>query len=283
MNVALLGTGTMGTGMARSMRRAGLDVIVWNRTRAKAEPLAGEGISVADSVGEAVGHADAVLTMLFDADAVLAVADELLEALPPGAVWLQSATVGLDGIQRIAARAGDVAFLDAPMLGTKQPAEEGKLVPIVSGETELVERVRPVLDAVGTRTVVAGKQIGEATALKLACNAWILSITAATAQSIALAKELGLDPAQFLEAIGGGLSDSQYAQLKGKAMIAGEHPPAFGLDGGRKDLALIAEAAASAGVDQALLDGVRQLFDAASAKGHGADDLSAVYTALRKG
>lgn len=282
--VAVLGTGTMGAGMARSLRRAGLDVAAWNRTRAKAEPLADDGVQVADSVGAAVSAADAVLTMLFDVDAVLGVTAELVAGLPDDAVWLQSATVGPDGIARIAAAAGDVSrpvtLLDAPMLGTKQPAEQGTLVPLVSGDAEAIARVRPVLDAIGSRTVIAGSKLGDASALKLACNAWILSITAATAQSVSLAKALGVDPQLFLHAIKGGPADSAYAQLKGTAMIDGDFTPAFGLDGGRKDLALIRDGAASAEVTTDLIDGVRAVFDAASDQGHGEDDLAAVVTAF---
>lgn len=280
MKVGVVGTGLMGAGMARSMRRAGLDVTAWNRTRAKAEPLAQDGIAVADTVADAVGNAEVVVTIVYDADAVLEVLPELLQALGPNSVWLQSSTVGVDGMRRIADAAGDAALLDAPMLGTKQPAEQGRLVPLVSGDPRLVHRARPVLDAVGTKTIVAGDRIGAASALKLACNAWIFSITAATAQSIALARSLGVEPRQFLSAIDGGPSNSPYAQLKGKAMLGADFTPAFELDGGRKDLALIAEAAG--GIDRSLLDGVRALFDAASAAGHGQDDLAAVYTALTR-
>ena len=283
MNIAVLGTGIMGAGMARSMRRAGHEVTAWNRTRAKAEPLATDGIAVADSITQAVSVADVVVTMLFDLDAVLAVTDELLQSLGPDAVWMQSATVGVDGIRRIAERASGAALLDVPVLGTRQPAEQGRLVPIVSGEAALVERVRPVLDAIGARTVVAGERIGDASALKLACNAWVLSITAAAAQSLALAEALGLAPELFLEAIAGGPADSQYAQLKGKTMLAGDFAPAFGLDGGRKDLGLTAEAAAAAGVPEMLLDGVRAAFDAAGAAGHDAEDIAAVYRAFSRG
>jgi 3-hydroxyisobutyrate dehydrogenase len=272
----------MGVGMARSMQRAGLDVTAWNRTRAKAEPLADAGIEIADSVGAAVSDADAVITMLFDVDAVLAVTDEVVAALGPDAVWLQASTVGVQGIRQIAEQAGDAALLDAPMLGTKQPAEQGNLVPLVSGESTLIDRAKPVLEAIGTRSVVAGDRVGDASALKLACNAWVLSITAATAQSLALAAAMDVDPAKFLDAIGGGPADSQYAQLKGKMMLAGDFTTAFGLDGGRKDLALIAAAAGTAGVREELLQGVIRYFDAASANGHGEDDLAAVYTALMR-
>jgi 3-hydroxyisobutyrate dehydrogenase len=280
MKIALLGTGTMGAGMARAMRRAGLDVVAWNRTRDKAEPLAEDGIEVADSVGQAVKGADVVLTMLFDTDSVLAVTDQITANLGADAVWLQSATVGPDGIRRIAQAARGAALLDAPMLGTKQPAEQGKLVPIVSGDPALIEKVQPVLDAVGTKTVRAGDELGQASALKLACNAWIFAITAATAQSVALAERLGLDGTKFLQAIEGGPSDSAYAQLKGKMMLAGDYTPSFGLDGGRKDLGLIHEAAQSAGIDTDVLDGLRAVFNRAAERGHGTDDLAAVYTAF---
>ena len=280
MRIALLGTGTMGAGMARSAHREGHDVVVWNRTAEKAKPLADDGITVAGSVAEAVSGAEVVITMLFDADAVLEVASELVDALGSDAVWLQSSTVGPEGIARIAQAAGDTQLLDAPMLGTKKPAEDGALVPLVSGAQELIDRVQPVLEAVGSKTVVAGPELGRASALKLACNAWVLSITAATAQSVALARGLGVDPSLFLQAIEGGASDSPYAQLKGGAMIKGDFTPSFGLDGGRKDLGLIDDAARAADVDVALVEAVRSLFDRASQDGHGEDDLAAVFTAF---
>ena len=218
---------------------------------------------MAGSVAEAVEGADVVVTMLFDVDAVLGDRRRADRRARPrrglAAVARRSARTASP---RLAERVGDVRLLDAPVLGTKQPAEDGKLVPLVSGPDELVERVRPVLDAIGAKTVVAGDTLGPASALKLACNAWILSITAATAQSVALAQAQGVDAELFLEAIEGTPSDSPYAQLKGKAMLAGDFTPSFGLDGGRKDLGLIADAARTAEVDTALLDGVRALFDA---------------------
>ncbi len=280
MRVAVLGTGTMGAGMARSLKREGHEVVAWNRTTEKARPLADDGIEVAEEVAAAVEGADAVLTMLFDADSVLAVTEPLTSTLGPDAVWLQSATVGVEGIQRIAAAAGDAALLDAPMLGTKKPAEEGKLVPLVSGDSSAIDRVQPVLDAVGSRTVRAGDRLGAASALKLACNAWIGSITAATAQSVALAGKLGLDPQLFLDAIDGGPVNSPYAQLKGRAMLQHDWTPSFGVDGVRKDLQLIGEAAAGAGVDGSVVAAVLARFDAASAAGHGDDDMAAVFTAF---
>ena len=269
----------MGAGMARSLARAGHDVTVWNRTSEKAEAVAGDGITAVESVTEAVTGADAVITMLFDTDATLAVADEIVGALGADSVWIQSGTVGPDGARRIA-EAGTGSMLDAPVVGTKQPAEDGKLVVLVSGPDALIEAAKPVFDAIGGRTVVAGSEIGEASALKLACNAWIGLLTAGTAQSLAFAKALGVEPQLFLETIGGGPLDTPYAQLKGKAMLAGNYEPSFALDGVLKDLGLMVDAAGSVGFPADLLSAVRGVFQRASDEGHGSEDMAAVRYAF---
>jgi len=276
VRVAVVGTGTMGAGMARSLRRAGLSVAAWNRSRSKADPLAGDGVDVAESVTDAVTGAAAVITVLFDLDAVLSVADELTDALGEDAVWLQSATVGPSGATRIAEAAAGVALLDVPVLGTKQPAEDGKLVALVAGPHGLVERVEPVLSAIATRSVYAGERVGQASALKLACNAWIASLTASAAQSLALATALGVDPALFLQAIDGGPTNSPYAQLKGKAMLAGDYPPSFALDGLVKDIDLMRAAGSDVGFPPDLLDALHALFARASGAGYGKQDIAAV-------
>ena len=270
----------MGAGMARALRRGGHDVVVWNRTIEKAEPLRDDGIEVAASVADAVNGAQAVLTMLFDADTTLGVADDLLGALGDDAVWIQAGTVGVEGIRRIAERAGR-EILDAPVLGTKKPAEDGKLVVLVSGAESLITAAQPVFDAIGGRTIVVSERVGDASALKLVCNSWIGTITAGTAQSITFARSLGVDPALFLQAIEGGPADSAYAQLKGKAIIAEDYSTSFAVDGVIKDLGLMLEAAGSAGFPDDLIATVRGLFERASARGHGEDDMAAVRFAFR--
>jgi 3-hydroxyisobutyrate dehydrogenase len=275
MHIAVVGTGLMGAGMARSLRREGHDVVAWNRTAARAEPLAKDGIKVAESVTEAVSGADAVITMLFDADATLAIADELLAALGPDSVWIQAGTVGVDGAQRIA-RVGGERVLDAPVLGTKKPAEEGKLVVLVSGPAQLIDAAQPAFDAIGGKTIVVGPAIGAASALKLACNAWVALITVGTAQSLAFAQSLGVEPSMFLQAIEGGPVDSAYAQLKGKLMLAGEFDASFALDGVVKDLSLMVSAADGVDFPAELIETVRAVFERASAQGHGDEDMAAV-------
>ncbi len=282
MRVALLGTGTMGAGMARALARAGLDVAVWNRSADKAAPLAGDGATVCASPGEAVRGADVVLTMLYDVDSVLDVVGSVVEEVGD-AVWVQSATIGLDGIRRVAAFAQehDLRVLDAPVLGTRKPAEDGELVVLVSGSPTLRELAQPVFDAIGSRTIWVGDDLGEASALKLAANAWVATITAATAQSLALARALGLDPQLFLDAIAGAPVDSRYAHVKGAAMIAGTYEPvAFAVAGVAKDVALIQGAAASVGVDTRLLQALADLYGDASRAGFGAADMGAVHVAF---
>ena len=279
MRVAVIGTGIMGAGIAGSLAREGHEVVVWNRTAARAEAVAGDGVTVAASVAEAVSGCDAVVTVLFDTDAVLAVSGEIVGALGPDAVWIQTSTVGPDGARRIAEAAGG-QIVDAPVLGTKKPAQDGTLVVLASGPSGLLEKAKPVFDAIGSRTVVAGDLVGQASALKLATNSWVGLITAGAAQSLALGQALGLDPGLVLEAIKGGPADSPYLQLKGAAMIEGSWTTSFAVDGVVKDLGLMIDAAEGADFPSDLLRSVRGLFEAASADGHGADDMAAVRTAF---
>jgi 3-hydroxyisobutyrate dehydrogenase len=276
--VTVLGTGTMGTGMARSLLRNGIRVRVWNRTASKAQALAGDGAEVAPSPVEAVRGADVVITMLYDATSVLDVMTEAAPAVAAGTIWLQSATIGVEGTTQAAAlaQAAALTMIDAPVLGTKGPAEQGSLVMLLGGDRSLLPRLQPVLDAISTRTVWAGDLPGQGTALKLACNAWIASITAATAQSLTVASGLAVDPQLFLEAIAGGAADCAYAQLKGAAMLSNEFSPSFELDGLGKDVALITDAAQRAGIDTTLLAALGEVYRRASELGYGTSDIAAV-------
>jgi 3-hydroxyisobutyrate dehydrogenase len=275
--VAVLGTGAMGAGMARNIAAAGLPVWVWNRTAARAEPL-GDVATVAGSIREAVEGADIVLTMLYDGASVASAMTEAGPALGAGTVWLQQSTVGVAGTDRLVALADElgVAYVDAPVLGTRKPAEDGSLVVLASGAEDLRARVAPVLDAIGSRTMWVG-DAGAGTRLKLAANAWVLTVVEGVAESLALTRDLGLDPRLFLEAVAGGALDAPYVGLKGAAMIEGSFDPAFALNGALKDADLILEAAAGAGVEMGLMPGIRDHLSRAAAAGHGDLDMSATY------
>jgi 3-hydroxyisobutyrate dehydrogenase len=281
--VAVLGTGIMGAGMARNLVRAGFAVTVWNRNGDRARPLADDGATVADTPGAAVAEADVVLTMLFDAGAVDEVMAAALPSVCPDALWVQSSTVGVEATERFADLAGrhGLGFVDAPVLGTRQPAEQGTLTVLAAAAQAVRESVTPVLDAVGARTIWVGERPGDGQRLKLVANAWVLSITTATAQSIALAEQLGLDPARFLDVISGGPTDSAYAQLKGKNMITGELSPAFPIAGAVKDASLILAAIRASGMDDRLMGAVHELFAAAAEAGHSDEDMAAVVHTTR--
>ena len=279
MHVTVLGTGAMGAGMARSLLREGIEVTAWNRTAERSEPLADDGAFVALDPTAAVADADVVVAMLFDTAATLDVMATVLPAMKEGAVFVQCATVGLDGAARTASLAEEhgVAFLDCPVLGTKAPAEQGKLVMLASGDPALRDRVQPAFDAMGSKTIWVGTELGLGSKLKLVCNAWIGALAAAIGQSFALAKGLGLDQQLMLDAFDGSAAGSPYLQAKGTAIIESSYAPQFSVDGVRKDTGLIRDAIASSGLSTVLVDGVLAAFDAASEAGHGDEDMAAVY------
>ena len=281
--VTVLGTGIMGAGMARNLIGAGLDVTVWNRSPDRVRPLADAGARIATDVAGAVAGADVVVTMLFDVDAVAQVMEEALPAMAPDAVWVQMSTVGLEGTERLAALAArhDVAFLDAPVLGTKAPAEQGTLTVLVGGPSALRGAVTPVFDAIGSKTLWIGEQPGDGHKLKLVANSWVGMVTAGTGQAIALAGALGLDPQLFLDVIAGGPLDLPYAQLKGKSMIADEFPTSFAVSGVVKDLGLIAAAMRGAEVHDGVVEALAAAFRTADTAGHGDEDMAAVVHAFR--
>jgi 3-hydroxyisobutyrate dehydrogenase len=282
-SIAVLGTGIMGAPMARNLARAGFDVRVWNRTLDRAQPLADDGARVCMSAGEAADGADFVLTIVSDTEAVEAAVDggKLFAGGGGDAIWLQLSTVGIDGIERLSAVAAsyDVPFVDAPVLGTRQPAEQGALTVLASGPAELESVCAPVFDAVGQRTLWLGPA-GHGSRLKLVVNSWVLALTAATAEALALADGLGLDPKRFLDTIEGGPLDVAYAHVKGGAMIKREFPAAFPVDGAVKDARLILDAGRASGLELRVAEAVAAEMAGAAEAGHGREDMAAVWYAV---
>ena len=269
----------MGLPIARNLARAGFVVRAWNRSPEKAKPLAREGVEVLESPTQAAAGADIILTMLADADAVTETIEEALAGEHTAEVWLQMSTVGEEGTERCIALAREhgLEFVDAPVLGTKQPAEEGKLVVLAAGPEHLRERLQPAFDAVAQRTIWVGAA-GSATRLKLATNSWVLTVVEGTAETMALAEGLSLDPALVLDALSGGTLDLPYLQMKGKAIIEGNFEPSFRLKLAAKDARLIEESAALHQLDLPLFATIRARFEQ-GAKRHGDEDMIATYFA----
>jgi 3-hydroxyisobutyrate dehydrogenase len=280
--VAVLGAGgIMGFAMAGNLARDGYAIRAWNRSREKAEPLSADGAEVLDTPAEAADGADVIITMVADADTVLDAIDGDCGALSAGraddAIWLQMSTIGIDGTDRCAALAAErgIAFLDAPVLGTKAPAEQGKLVVLASGMDELRDRVQPIFDVVGARTMWVG-EAGAATRLKLAVNTWVLTVLEGTAEVLALAEGLGLDPELVLDAVKDGPLDIGYMQMKGRAMMARQFEPSFRLRLAAKDAGLVADAVDLHGLDLPLVTAIRDRLEQGVAE-HGDKDMAATY------
>ena len=284
LTVSVLGTGIMGAAMARNLVRAGHTVRAWNRTRAKAEPLAADGAHIACSPADAVQGADVVVTMLYDGPTVLEVMREAAPALRTGTAWVQSTTAGIDAVGELAGFARDhgLVFYDAPVLGTRQPAEAGQLTVLAAGPPDDRDAVTPVFDAVGSRTLWTGEDgaAGSASRLKLVANSWVLAVTAATGEVLALARALDADPQNFFDLIAGGGLDMGYLRAKADAILNDRlTPPSFTVTTAEKDARLIVRAGEQHGVRLDVAAAAAERLSRAAAQGHADQDMAAAYFA----
>jgi 3-hydroxyisobutyrate dehydrogenase len=281
--VAVLGTGIMGAAMARNLLRNGHRVAAWNRTRDRAEPLAADGAAIAASPADAVRDAEVVITMLNDAETVLSVMADAAPALRAGQVWAQMGTVGVADVPALAGFAAEQGptFVDSPVQGTKQPAEQGKLMILAAGPQDARTVLEPVFGAVGGRTLWLDEDgaSGAGTRLKLAAVSYAISLTSVVAESVALTEGLGLDPSLLGEVLTGGPLDSAYLQIKMKAMLAGDFEPSFAVRNAEKNTRLIHESAENAGIRVDVNDAAGARFRRVIEQGHGDEDMAATYRA----
>ncbi len=246
--VAVLGIGAMGHGMAVSALRGGIPTIVWNRTPEPTRDLAELGADVAETAAEAARRADIIVTMVTDADAVISIARDqgVLAALAPGTIWVQMSTIGVAGIERVAALVDaerpDVILLDAPVSGSKVPAEQGKLTIFASGPEEIRSRVDPLFEALGQRTIWVGA-VGAGSRLKLVNNTWLAFTAEAVASSIALARRLGLATETVVGALDGSTLVSPWQAAKLQRIAKDDYSTQFGLSLALKDVHLALQAA----------------------------------------
>lgn len=275
--IAVLGTGIIGAPVARHLQKHGYSVRVWNRTRAKAEALASSGLEVFDSPREAVENADIIITLLKDGASVLEVMESAASGLSQGAIWLQMSTVGIranDESAALAERHG-LRLFDAPIQGTRQPAEQGQLVIMASGPIPDRELVQPVFDVIGKRTVWVSERIGAASRLKLALNSWAFALTHGVAESLSIAKGLGVDPALVVDVVKGGPMDSAFFQSKAALILADDYPVSFSIANALKDAQLVMEAVEQAGITAEVAAAGLQRFRRALEAGHHDKDMAA--------
>jgi 3-hydroxyisobutyrate dehydrogenase len=280
-DLAFLGTGVMGLPMVRNLLEAGFTVRAWNRTADRARPLADDGAELFDDPREAADGCPLMITMLSDADSVLEVAQVALAASDPPDMWIQMSTIGVDGGERCAELADDrdIAYVDAPVLGTRAPAEQGKLVILGSGPEDARPAVDPVFEAVAARTLWLG-EAGAGQAGKVAINSWVVGIVGVLAETITLCERLGVDAQVFFDAIEGGPLDLPYARMKGPAMVKRAFDDvSFRLTLSRKDADLVLAAASRRGLELPIMEGVAARLRAAEAQGHGEKDMAATFLA----
>ncbi|NBF11653.1 NAD(P)-dependent oxidoreductase [Pseudomonas sp. Fl4BN1] len=277
--IAVLGIGIMGAAVARNLRRKGFAVHAWNRTPQRAQALLAEDIQVFDQAAEAVRGAQVIITLNKDGPAVLQAMQQAAPGLQDGAIWLQMATVGVDAIDELHgfAKARGLVFYDVPVLGTRQPAEQGQLVVLGAGSGTYRPSLQPLLEAIAKRVLWVSEEPGAGSRLKLALNSWVLALTHGAAESLALAKGLGVDPALVVELVSGGPLDSGYFQAKTRAMLSGDYSPSFTVANALKDAELMVAAAHKVGVRVDLAEAGIQRFQRALDRGHADKDMAASY------
>jgi 3-hydroxyisobutyrate dehydrogenase len=281
--VAVLGAGTMGAGMAQRLLEKGFVVSVWNRTPGPAAALAERGAIVRAKPAEAVDAAEVVITMLADADAVedVMLRRRTLEAMRPNATWAQMATIGVEATEHLAPeverRRPDVAFVDAPVSGSREPARNGRLLILASGPDRSHDAADAVFSALGQRTVWLGRA-GTGSRLKLVLNSWLAFEVEAAAETNALAERLGVPYSVLADVVIGGPLASATALTKMAKMERGDYSADFPLQWALKDLdlALAASGPDTTPVTRAIAERWRRLV----AQGNGHFDISAARLGL---
>jgi 3-hydroxyisobutyrate dehydrogenase len=276
----------MGSAMARRLLSSGLDVRVWNRSPEPLGALAQAGVATFSDARAAVGGSGVVLTMLPTADVVEEVMADggVIEAMEPGAVWAQMGTIGLEGIERladtVAARRPDIVFVDAPVSGSRGPAESGQLVILASGPADAEDLVAPVFTALGRRTLWLGRA-GAGSRVKLVLNTWLAFEVEAAAEALALASRWGISHETLGSAVDGSPLVSPYAASKLAKMQSEDDSADFALGLAVKDLALVGAvegfaAAPTAGV-------IAERWERLAREGAGVLDVSAARLGLGLG
>lgn len=248
MKIGFIGLGQMGSGMATNLLKAGHEVNVYNRTREKAEALAGAGAHVAATVRD-VCQGEAVFTMLANDDALEDVVygdGGLLASLPKGAVHISASTISVALSERLTAEhaAAGQRFVAAPVIGRPEVAAAGNLFVVAAGAGEMIEKVRPLLDAIGQKTFVIGDEPKAANLLKLSVNFLIGTVMESLGEAMALVAKGGIDRHQYLEILTSTLFGAPIYKTYG-GLIADRkfEPPGFPAPLGLKDIRLVLAAA----------------------------------------
>jgi 3-hydroxyisobutyrate dehydrogenase-like beta-hydroxyacid dehydrogenase len=281
MELGMIGCGNMGSGMAKSVLRAGHKVTVYNRTRARAEALRPDGATVAASVAD-VCRPGLVLTMLADDAAVEAqVFDRgnILESLPRGGVHISASTISVALSDKLTAehsRAGQ-HFISAPVFGRPEAAESARLAVVAAGDKMIIDRCKPLFESLGPKLLIVGEQPSLANTVKLTGNFLIASVLESLSEAIAFARKSGIDASALLDFLTSTLFNAPVYKTYGGLIVEGKHEPAgFALPLGLKDVRLVLQAAEARSVPMPIASVVRDRFVTAMGRGHENKDWSVI-------
>jgi len=285
----------MGSAIARNLIKAGHELTVYNRTQSRAMPFASLGARIAQTPSEAAAYAEVLITMLADDGAVESVIfgpGDAIQALPPGAAHISMSTISVALSRRLAEahKERKQHYVAAPVFGRPDVAAAGKLFVVMAGAAEQVERYRPLFDAVGQKTFIAGEEAQAANIIKLAGNFMITTVIESLAEAFAFARKSGVDPHTFLDILTNSLFQGPLYKTYGNIIASDQFEPAgFRLPLGFKDNRLLLTAAEEATVPMPMASLVHDRFVTALARGMGESDWSAIArlsfenAGLRKG
>jgi len=281
MDVSLLGLGRMGAGIARSLLRAGHRVAVYNRTHERAEALRPDGAIVAASLADACRR-EIVFTMVAD-DAALenfAFANGgILASLPRGGVHVSLSTISVALSDKLTAEhaQGGQGYLAAPVFGRPEAAEAGRLAVVAAGPDYLIQKCKPLFEALGPQLFIAGERPSMANVVKLSGNFLIATVLESLSEALAFARKSGIDAGALLDFLTGGLFNAPVYKNYGSLIVQGKHEPAgFLLPLGLKDVRLVLQAAEAASVPMPIASVLRDRFVTAMARGHQDKDWSVI-------
>jgi 3-hydroxyisobutyrate dehydrogenase len=279
-NVAILGLGIMGSGMAQRLLSANFPLTVYNRNRAKSIPFAANGAFVAESPREAASHAQIILSMVADDVASRQVwlgAEGALAGVSPSSVLIESSTLSLGWIKELETAAAELGceFLDAPVTGTKPHAASGELLFLVGGSRDALDAARPVFSVLGRDAIHLGPS-GSGALMKLVNN-FVCGVQAASfAEALSLIDAGGLDRDKAMSILTGGAPGSGIVKRVADRVAANDFTPNFGLRWMAKDLAYAIGTASARGIPLRTAAAALSIFREAIAEGHGDEDFSAV-------
>lgn len=279
-----LGLGIMGSAMASNLVKAGFEVTVWNRTAERTASLEALGATTAATPAEVVGACEITFAMVSDPAATHEVVfgeGGVLEGVSAGHDYVEMSTIDDVTSHEVAQAVSQrgARYLEAPVTGTKKPAEEGQLVILGAGDPTLFEAAKPAFDVMGKLAVFLG-EVGNGERMKLVINGVMGEVMAALAEGAALAEKAGLEPETLLQLLDAGIVASPLFRVKGPLLLSREYPASFPLKHMQKDLRLALELAERIGQPLHCMAAVNQVYKRAAVDGHADEDLSAVFEAI---